>query len=271
MLGLVGHWDGTFRHRVARTTVLAVLAGGATLWVLVPVVSSGRFAARNEFLQGTVDADSFGARRILSWLATGQLYDKGRLPVLTVFLLVGLVVCVIRFRRDERCRVLVVMWAVYLVAFFGRPTLGPVIDLLPGSRDLFLRRFVCGVDLVSLILVGVGPREIARLAVRLTVRSWPHLNAILVTSMTALCGLAVLAPAWTEVAHYAAHDAKDINVQFHADMNQGAELASLLRIAESRGGGRVYAGFLTNWGKDFLSDMSRSTNTLPTAMWIQSG
>ena len=188
--------------------MLAVLAAGAVLWVLVPVVSNGRFAARNEFLQGTVDADSFGARRILSWLVTGQLYDKGRLPVLTVFLLVGLVVCVIRFRRDERCRVLVVLWVIYLVAFFGRPTLGPVVDLLPGSRDLFLRRLVCGVDLMSLLLTGVGAVEIARLARHLTIRALPHLNAFLVTTVAVLCGVTVLAPAWTEVAHYAARNAE---------------------------------------------------------------
>ena len=252
VLGLVGHWDGTVRQRVTRATVLAVLAAGAVLWVLVPVVSNGQFAARNEFLQGTVDADSFGARRILSWLVTGQLYDKGRLPVLTVFLLVGLVVCVIRFRRDERCRVLVVLWVIYLVAFFGRPTLGPVVDLLPGSRDLFLRRLVCGVDLMSLLLTGVGAVEIARLARHLTIRALPHLNAFLVTTVAVLCGVTVLAPAWTEVAHYAARNAKDISFQVHADTNQGREVASLLRVVEARGGGRVYAGLLTNWGEDFL-------------------
>ena len=252
VLGLVGHWDGTLRHRVARVTILAVLAAGAALWVLVPVVSSGRYAARNEFLQGTVDANSFGARRILSWLATGQLYDKGRLPVLTALLLVGLVVCVIRFRRDERCRVLVVLWVVYLVAFFGRPTLGPIVDFLPGSGDLFLRRFVVGVDLVSLVLVGVGAVEIARLAARLTVRALPNLRGVLVTAMAALCGVTVLAPAWTEVAHYASRDAKDITFQVHADTSQGAKVASLLRVAETRGGGRVYAGLLTNWGRNFL-------------------
>ena len=68
---------------------------------------------------------------------------------------------------------LVVLWVVYLVAFFGRPTLGPVVDFLPGSGDLFLRRFVVGVDLVSLVLLGVGAVEIARLAARLTVRALP--------------------------------------------------------------------------------------------------
>jgi hypothetical protein len=251
VLGLAGSWGGTFRQRIGRAAVLAALGSAAAGWVLVPVISGGQFAARNEFLQNTADANSFGAPRVLRWLTTGQLFDKGRLPVLTVLLAVGLVTCVIRFRHDERCRVLVLLWAVYLVAFFGRPTLGPVIDLIPGSRDLFMRRFVCGVDLASLLLVGVGAVELTRLATRLTHRVVPRVDAIAVTATAVLVGIAALAPAWTQVASYAARDAKDINVQSGYDATQGAEIGSLLRVAEARGGGRVYAGLLSNWGKSF--------------------
>ncbi len=251
VLGLANGCGGQFRSRVVRTALLSVLAAGAAAWVLVPVITDSRFAARNEFLQHTADTNSFGADRILSWLATGQLLDKGRLPILTVLLAVGLLACLVRFRSDEQSRVLVVLWVVYLVAFFGRPTLGPVIDLLPGSRDLFLRRFVCGVDLASLLLVGVGAVELARLARRLVFWAAPRVGALLVTAAAVLVGIGALAPAWTQVASYAAHDSRDIKVQVGYDAKQGAELASLIRVAEARGGGRVYAGLLTNWGRSF--------------------
>ncbi len=241
-----------FRRRVGSAAVLAGLVAGASAWVILPVITGSHYAARNEFLQNTVDANSFGARRILSWLLAGQLLDKGRFPVLTLLLAVGLVACVIRFRRDERCRLLVVLWLVYLVAFFGRPTLGPALDLLPGSKDLFLRRFVCGVDLASLLIVGVGAIELARLASRLATRLNQQLDAAVVTAMAVAVGLIVLAPAWTQVASYAALDSKDIHVQLRADADQGSQVASLLRVAEKHGTGRVYAGLLTNWGRDFL-------------------
>ena len=252
VLGLAGSWGSSLRRRAQNTAMLAVLSAGAAAWVLVPVVSAGRFAARNEFLQNTVDANSFGARRILSWLATGQLLDKGRLPVLTVLLALGLVSCLWRFRYDERCRVLIVLWIVYLVAFFGRPTLGPVIDLLPGSRDLFLRRFVCGVDLGDLLLVGVGAAELARFAARLVTHVLPYIDRTFITTTACVVGIGVLAPAWIQVARYTAHDARDITVQARWDATQGSEVNSLLREAQARGGGRVYAGLLTNWGRNFL-------------------
>ena len=43
-----------------------------------------------------------------------------------------------------------------LLLFFGRPTLGFVIDLLPGATDLFLRRYVTGVHLAGIYLAGIG-------------------------------------------------------------------------------------------------------------------
>ena len=252
VLGLAGSWGRCIRFRAQNAALLAVLSAGAAAWVLVPVVSAGRYAARNEFLQNTVDANSFGARRVLSWLATGQLLDNGRLPVLTVLLAIGLVSCLIRFRHDERCRVLVVLWVVYLVAFFGRPTLGPVMDLLPGSRDIFLRRFVCGVDLADLLLVGVGAAELARLVARLAARVLPKLERSFIATTACVVGIGVLAPAWIQVARYTAHDARDITVQARWDAVEGSEVSSLLQDAGARGGGRVYAGLLTNWGRSFL-------------------
>ena len=45
---------------------------------------------------------------------------------------------------------------VSMVLFFGRPTLGSVIDLLPGGGDLFLRRFISGVHLAGIYLAGLG-------------------------------------------------------------------------------------------------------------------
>jgi hypothetical protein len=252
VFGLFSSWGKPFRQRLGRAALLGVLALGAAAWVMVPVVTQGNFAARNEFLQHTVEADSFGARRILSWLVTGQLLDKGRLPVLTVLLAIGLISCLLRFKSDERYRILLVLWVVYLVAFFGRPTLGPLINIVPGNKDLFLRRFVCGFDFSSLLVIGVGAIELARLGARLAARRAPRLDAAVVTACAVVVGLAVLAPAWTEVESYTALNSKDVSYQVAADASQGPEVASLLRVAQALGGGRVYAGLLTNWGKNFL-------------------
>ena len=63
---------------------------------------------------------------------------------------------IVQSRRREPPRVLIGLGLVSMVLFFGRPTLGFVIDLLPGGGDLFLRRFINGVHLAALYLAGLG-------------------------------------------------------------------------------------------------------------------
>lgn len=239
-----------WRH-IVWTGLLLTLAAAACSWVIVPVVTESKFAARNEFLQGTVDANSFGARRILGWLVTGQLFDKGRLPVLTVVLACGVITALATCGRDLRSRSLLALFVVYLVLFFGRPTLGPLIDIVPGNGDLFLRRFVCGVDLAALLLVGVGARELARLAVRCADSIVPRLNRSAVAGVAVLVGALMLAPAANQVARYAALDGRDIRFQQQADAGAGRKVQRLIAVVRRSGAGRVYAGLPTNWGESF--------------------
>ena len=43
-----------------------------------------------------------------------------------------------------------------LLFAFGRTTFGSLVDVIPGSRDLFFRRFMMGVQLAALLLAGRG-------------------------------------------------------------------------------------------------------------------
>jgi len=71
---------------------------------------------------------------------TGQLFDSGRFPIVSLLVAVGVVVCACRFRSDVRARVLPRTHAMSFVLFSGRPTFGFLINLLPGNADLFLSR-----------------------------------------------------------------------------------------------------------------------------------
>ena len=115
-----------------------------------------KWLAVNQFQVGTTINDSYGARQVLRWLFTGQIYDWKRLPIVTVFVGIGLVVCVMRWGYDERGRGLVGAWLLSLFLFFGRPTLGPLLNLLPGNQSLLLQRYIMGVHLAGLVLAGVG-------------------------------------------------------------------------------------------------------------------
>jgi hypothetical protein len=247
-------------RRLGRAAILGGCALLTTLWVTLPLLADARWTALNEFQVGTSIDDSYGARKILRWLFTGRLFDFDRLPIVSILVAVGLVVCVARFLRDERARLLVSVFVLSLLLYFGRPTLGFLLDRLPGNRDLLFQRFLAGVQLSGILLAAVGAVWAVRVA-----KSWfrslrpdlmnkleGHRRAAAAGSVAAIVLLVgVLFPAWSQIRAYGERNSVWIGYQRSVDGVQGRELNSLLELAERRGGGRVYAGEPSNWGYDF--------------------
>ncbi|MGH9020473.1 MAG: hypothetical protein ACRDV0_05580, partial [Acidimicrobiales bacterium] len=148
--------------RLRRAAVVGVGAVLASIWILVPFFADVRWTSVDGAELGTTVVNSYGAPTVLKWLVTGNLYDHGRVPIITFFVAVGLVVCLRRWRVDERARVVVGLWVLSLLLFFGRPTLGPLLNVLPDSGRLLLQRYVSGVQLAGLFMAGVGAVTVAR-------------------------------------------------------------------------------------------------------------
>jgi hypothetical protein len=145
------------RPLVIRLRRAAVLLGGSLLaaaWVIVPLVEQGRWAAVNEALQGTGDVNGYGARDVMHWLLSGQLLDYGRLPVITVFAALGLGLAWLAWSSSADARALLAALTVCLLFAFGRTTFGSLVNVIPGSADIFFRRFMMGVQLAALLLAG---------------------------------------------------------------------------------------------------------------------
>jgi hypothetical protein len=169
--------------------------------------------------------------------------------VITILAGIGLFACLWRWRRDERARAIVAVGLLPLVLFFGRSTLGPVLRLLPGSGDLFLRRYVFGVHLAGLYLAGIAMAWLGRLVVVLARtrirRPEPVLAGLLVV------GIVILSPAWLERYGWAAQGATWIHEQQAVEATEGADVAALVAMAERLGPGRIYAGSRSNWGAQY--------------------
>ena len=103
---------------------------------------------------------------MLDWLISGQLLDFGRLPVVTVFAALGFGLAWLAWSSDANARALLVALAVCLLLAFGRTTFGSLVDLIPGSGDIFFRRFMMGVQLAALLLAGRGAAWLAAGCVR---------------------------------------------------------------------------------------------------------
>ncbi|HEU0303755.1 MAG TPA: DUF6541 family protein [Gaiellaceae bacterium] len=251
------------RRRAGRA---ALVVGGSLLvasWVLVPLIADTKWTTRSEYYQGSFFNDSYGARKVLGWLLTGRLFDDGRFPVITLLLFAGLVVCASRVRDDMRARGLLGAFALSMLLFFGRPTLGPLLDLLPGMGDVQIHRFVMGVHLAGILIAGVGLAWLVQLVVDLARRYVRAEQAVMAGAAAGVAlAVVVLAPAWSERGPYDRDGDLLITGQRAADAGEGRELDELVEIAKSRGGGRIYAGLRANWGQEYR------VGSVPVYAWL---
>ena len=222
--------------RVLRFGAVGGLASviGAYMWV--PFFAQAGYLNASPYLD-RAKYDSFGAPTILGWLVTGDLLDHGRLPVLTALLACGIVAAIV-----TRARLLVltlVLFVLWLVLYFGRPTLGPIADLLPLHDGLLLHRFIGGVDLFAILLIGAGGAylwELARAEVT------PRRLAAAATA-TAILFVPVLAERWS----YYSDNTTWMRVT-QAALDADTDAKTVLNALAAQPPGRAYAGLRSNWG-----------------------
>ena len=223
---------------------LGALATSA--WMLIPLLTDAKWMTQDEFSRGTFYYDSFGARRVLGWLVTGRIFDNHRFPVVSVLALIGLAVCVWRFRRTETARAIPAVGLLSMLLFFGRPTLGSVIDLLPGATDLFLRRYVTGVHLAGIYLAGIGGAWVGTRAMHLVRTRAGWVKPAFAAAALGVLLIAVVAPAAAERYSYERTGAGWISEQRAAESTDGADFASLVATAKATAPGRIYGGMRAN-------------------------
>src|SRR5256885_3165631 len=207
---------------------------GAYMWV--PFFAPGGYSSARPFLDRT-KYDSFGAPTILGWLASGDLLDHGRLPVLTALLAVGIVAALVT--RARLLLLTLVLFVVWLVLYFGRPPLGPLADLLPLHAGLPFHPFIGGADLFAILLIGAGGAylwEVARAEVS------PRRFAAVAVA-TAIVFVPVLAERWS----YYSDNATWMRIT-QAAIDADTDLRSVMSALAGQAVGRAYAGLRSNWG-----------------------
>jgi Gpi18-like mannosyltransferase len=247
----------------------ALVVGGSVLiaaWVLVPLLGDTKWTTQTAYYRGTFINDAYGARKTLGWLFSGELFDLGRFPILTILFFAGLVACVLRSRTDMRARALLGALTLNLLLTFGRRTFGSLIDAFPGFRDAELNRFIIGLDLAGIFIAGVGLAWLVRAAYLglrwlATGRPTPGRYAVAGAIMLVLA-VGVLQPAWAERARYDNRGSVLIRSQQDYEATDGRDLDRLVAIAERRHGGRVYAGMRGSWGEQYR------VGSVPVHAWL---
>jgi len=247
------------RRRIMRAAVVLVFALLGSSWAVVPLIAQGKWASINEVLHDTPLVNGYGAGRVLSWLIEGRVYDAGRFPVVTLLVLAGVAMVLIKWRSEPLGRAVLVLWAVSLLMSFGRTTFGSLVDVIPGSSDLFFRRFLMGAQLAGLYLGATGAialaREVAAAARwalrRLRERTRGAAERRVVALLTAAACVGALVPVYSQVRSYDLANSENIDVQRARAAADRPLIAPLLAYVEHHGDGRTYAGLPTNWGENF--------------------
>jgi ABC-type dipeptide/oligopeptide/nickel transport system permease component len=236
-LGLIAVLGATDRfdlvRRAARLAVAAVPAALMTAWLWLPFVAQPAFLGASPYLQPE-KYDSYGAGPILGWLVTGDLMDHGRLPVVTALVALGIAAAIVA--RTPLARTALGSFGVWLVLYFGKPTLGALVQLFPMHDGLLLHRFIGSVELFAIVLIGIGA-------------AWAFERAHAASSprRLALAGaaaLVLLAPAMAERASFYAANTTWMR-QTRDAIDADTDARTILAALRSQPAGRVFAGLRT--------------------------
>jgi Gpi18-like mannosyltransferase len=238
VLSLVGLRRATWRARLARLAAVGIGAAVITSYMWLPFLMTRAYLNVTQPYLPPWRFDSFGFGQIATWVVTGDLLDHARLPVLTALLAVG-IGAAIRM-RDRLAALAVALFAVWLVLWSGRTSLGALADLLPFSHGLHVHRFVGGLDVASILLIALGAAFLWRI---LRADERPR-RALFVGAVFTL----LLVPAVLERADYYGWNTTWMT-QTRDAIGHDSDLATVVDVLKDLPPGRVYAGLNDDWQK----------------------
>ena len=247
------------RQRATRLVLAGIPAVLATAYFTVPLILNGAYHATSPYMEDW-KYDSHGASAVLEWLVTGKLFDYNRPPVISV--VAGLGVLIALWTRTRLALLALVVTGFWLVAYFGRPTLGPVADVLSFDGRLWMHRFIGPVQIGAILLVAVAAGWLWQ---RLDSWSWLRRKAgrrafaipAVFAAIVALAAIPALAERWLYL---------DRNQQWMNDtqaaLDGDRDLTAVMDRLETLPPGRVFAGLRDGFGEQMKNGSVRVPDVL---------
>jgi hypothetical protein len=228
---LAGMTRANARQRIVRLAMVGTPAVLITAYFWLPLILNGAFHTTSPYMEEW-KYDSFGAEQVLTWLGKGELLDYNRPPVVTGFAALGVLVAL--WTRTRLAFLALAVFGFWLVAYFGRPTLGAFADVLSFDGKLWMHRFIGPVQLGAILLVAVAAGGVWSLLHRFRRVPWP-------AAVFGVLVLAVTITALTERWLYS-----DKNEQWMGETEQAlaadTELQEIVAMIDTMPRGRVFAG-----------------------------
>ena len=118
LLGIWIHWR--------RLIVLFILVLSVTMYFTVPFILDHEYFGVTAANTNLTSLNSFGHQVVLEALVKGNLFDLDRFPSFTILVFAGVASCIC-YRNKTPYLIPLVIFLLWLLLFFGRPTWGPVI------------------------------------------------------------------------------------------------------------------------------------------------
>lgn len=170
----------------------------------------------------------------LSQLLEGNLFDNGRLPIVTSLVAVGFAFAFFGRSAPWGGRAATISLLLWISLLCGYEAWGWLFEGTPLLGTMHMHRFVVGVQLWGLLLAGYGAERV------LSLSQYPPVRVLLSAALLA-------APVFGQLALFERTDerVKLISKQFEADK----DVQSLLGALTTRRPGWVYAGSARTWAK----------------------
>ena len=231
-------------RRVGRTVWVGAIAFLVSAFELVPLLLDGAIINHSRY-EPLWKWDSLGALKVMGLLLTGDLLDHGRLPVLTILALVGIIfyfrdVISSRKRENSPAETFIVLGALlWIFMFFGRSFWGRLLILVGVLPDMPLHRVIGGVQIFLILIAAIQISSI-----------WQQLLRKTHVAVAALVIIILLFPMLREREQYLADNRTLGYSSLAAYEATKPTVDHAIAIARERGG-RVYAGPSDGWGTAF--------------------
>jgi len=226
-------------NRLKGLILIFLFVALATSYFFLPLFSDIEYTNRSQWIPSW-KYDSFGAKKVLSYLFTGQIFDFNRFPGLTILFFLALILLLIQKSYKKENHRFLLFWGIFcLFLFFGRPTWGIFLNILPFSRFLQFHRFIGGFHLAATMIMGAGG---ALLWQKISQRSLRFIIPVFIIF------LAVLSPVYLERIGFCRENKMWRTESQQAFVRAEDELLEIKEALEGLPLARVYAGLPATWG-----------------------
>jgi hypothetical protein len=230
--------------RLKRMAGIFLLTAMVTAYFFIPFILDISYFNRSVWLE-SFKYNSFGAIEVLKNLFTGNMLDYGRVPVLTIVFFVAAIMVIAPWKQ-EKYRLLLVLTFFWLFVYFGKPTWGDLVNVLPFGGDLQFSRFIIGFQLGAVMIIGAGLSLIWQSVEKFSVKN-PSFKIPIIAGIVFLL---LLSPVFLERAHFYQQNTLGKTASQNAFLSKSQEISEIKETLNNLSPGRVYAGLPADFGND---------------------